>query len=80
MSRRWPSLYLLIIDRLLDRIVKNFQQITLSKEDFEKISKIGENNHVRFNIPIEYSPKWSINLFDEKVETEAEVDYHVKLE
>jgi len=63
-----------------DRVIKNFEQITLTKEDFEKISAIEKNNHVRFNIPITYSPKWSINLFDEGVEREAEVDYHVKLE
>jgi len=62
------------------RLVKNFDQITLSKEDYEKISEIGKNNHVRFNIPITYSPKWSINLFDEKVETEGQADYCVKLE
>ncbi|KAI0253766.1 NADP-dependent oxidoreductase domain-containing protein [Lactifluus subvellereus] len=63
-----------------DRIVKNFEQITLSKEDYEKISEIGKNNHVRFNIPITYSPKWSINLFDEEIEREAQTDYTVKLE
>ena len=61
-------------------MVKNFEQITLSKEDYEKISAIGKDNHVRFNIPITYTPKWSINLFDEGVETETQTDYHVKLE
>jgi L-glyceraldehyde reductase len=68
------------IDWLSDRIVKNFEQITLNKEDYEKISEIGKNNHLRFNIPITYSPKWSINLFDEEVETEGRTDYRVKLE
>ena len=80
MSRWWPSQVGLPSDWLLDRVVKNFEQITLSKEDYEKISEIGKNNHVRFNIPITYLPQWSINLFDEGVETEAQVDYRVKLE
>lgn len=59
--------------------MKNFEQIELSKEDYEKISEIGKGNHVRFNTPITYSPKWSINLYDEGVEKEAQVDYHVRL-
>ncbi|KAH9067515.1 Aldo/keto reductase [Lactarius vividus] len=63
-----------------DRIVSNFEQITLSKEDYEKISDIGKNNHVRFGIPMSFAPKWSINLFDEKIETEGQADYLVKLE
>ncbi|KAH9039883.1 Aldo/keto reductase [Lactarius pseudohatsudake] len=65
---------------LKDRIVSNFEQIALSKEDYEKISDIGKNNHVRFGTPISFTPKWSINLFDEKVETEGQADYLVKLE
>jgi L-glyceraldehyde reductase len=63
-----------------DRIIKNFEQITLSKEDYEKICEIGKKNHVRFNIPITYSPKWSINVFDEEIEKDAQTDYTVKLE
>jgi L-glyceraldehyde reductase len=63
-----------------DRIIKNFEQITLGKEDYEKICEIGKNNHVRFNIPITYSPKWSINVFDEEIEKDAQTDYTVKLE
>ncbi|KAH9022446.1 Aldo/keto reductase [Lactarius hengduanensis] len=63
-----------------DRIVSNFEQIALSKEDYEKISDIGKNNHVRFGTPMSFTPKWSINLFDEKVETEGQADYLVKLE
>ncbi|KAF8483916.1 Aldo/keto reductase [Russula ochroleuca] len=63
-----------------DRIIKNFEQVTLSKEDYEKISEIGKNNHVRFNIPVTYSPKWMINLFDEAVEKETQTEYVVKLE
>ena len=79
MSRWWPSQVDSATDWLSDRVVKNFEQITLSKEDYEKISEIGKNNHVRFNIPFTYSPKWSINLFDEVVERESQTDYRVKL-
>jgi L-glyceraldehyde reductase len=63
-----------------DRIVTNFEQVTLNEEDYRKISQIGKNNHLRFNIPITYSPKWSINLFDEEIEKEARAEYAVKLE
>ena len=49
----------------------------LSKEDYEKISGIGKNNVVRFNIPITYTPKWMVNIFDEAVEKETQT---VKLE
>jgi len=63
-----------------DRIIENFEQVTLSEEDYQKISQIGKNNHVRFNIPITYSPKWSINIFDEEIEKEARTEYTVKLE
>ncbi|KAL4071342.1 NADP-dependent oxidoreductase domain-containing protein [Scleroderma yunnanense] len=48
-----------------DRIISNFKQVELSKDDYEKISSIGKNNHKRFNVPITYNPKWDINVFDE---------------
>ncbi|KAI0061866.1 Aldo/keto reductase [Artomyces pyxidatus] len=54
-----------------DRIISNFQQIELSKEDYDKISEIGHQAHTRFNIPFTYKPVWDINLFDEEVEKGA---------
>jgi len=63
-----------------DRIVTNFEQVTLNDEDYQKISQIGKENHLRFNIPITYSPKWSVNIFDEEIEKEAQAEYAVKLE
>lgn len=76
-----------------ERIVSNFKQVELSKEDYEKITSIGEGNHtrwvfefgkpptrvpftiltldVRFNIPLTYTPKWDINVFDEPIEKQA---------
>src|SRR5882757_292384 len=30
-----------------DRMIENFTQIDLNQEDYEKISSIGHNNHVR---------------------------------
>ncbi|KAF6759988.1 NADP-dependent oxidoreductase domain-containing protein [Ephemerocybe angulata] len=53
------------------RIKSNFQQVELSKEDYEKISSIGKDNYTRFNIPIGYSPKWDIALFGEPEEKSA---------
>lgn len=54
-----------------ERIVSNFKQVELSKEDYEEISSIGHNKHVRFNIPYEYKPFWDINIFDEPAEKKA---------
>jgi len=61
-----------------ERIKSNFQQITLSPEDFEAVSTVGKGNHTRFNIPNGYSPSWHINLFDEPEEQDAE--YQVKVQ
>jgi hypothetical protein len=47
----------------IDRINSNFQQIKLSDEDMKAVSAIGENNHTRFNIPIDYEPSWNIAIF-----------------
>ncbi|KAI6112002.1 NADP-dependent oxidoreductase domain-containing protein [Pisolithus croceorrhizus] len=54
-----------------ERIVSNFHQIELNKECYERITSIGVKNHKRFNIPITYSPKWDINVFDEPIERTA---------
>jgi L-glyceraldehyde reductase len=72
-------LVILTLGSRADRIIKNFQQVALSKEDSEKLSGIAQNNHVRFNVPITYSPKWSINVFDEAIEKEGQTEYTVKL-
>ncbi|KAG6893102.1 hypothetical protein C0993_001994 [Termitomyces sp. T159_Od127] len=54
-----------------DRIISNFKQVELSKEDYEKISSLGHNNYTRFNIPFTYKPKWDVNIFDEPIEKQA---------
>ena len=56
----------------VERIISNFKQVELSEEDYQKVSAVGHNNHHRFNIPINYTPKWSINIFGEVDEKEAE--------
>ncbi|KAI0041088.1 Aldo/keto reductase [Auriscalpium vulgare] len=61
-----------------ERIISNFKQIELSKEDYEKITAIGKSNHLRFNIPITYNPKWSINIFGEPEEAAAEFSVTVQ--
>lgn len=53
------------------RIKSNFQQVQLSKEDYEEITAIGKDNHTRFNIPYRYKPKWDIGLFGEEEEKSA---------
>lgn len=41
-------LYLCLFFLGLDRIQANFQQIELSREDFDKISAIGAEHHTRY--------------------------------
>ncbi|KAF9222468.1 Aldo/keto reductase [Gyrodon lividus] len=54
------------------RIISNFKQVELSKEDYEKVSSIGVGNaNLRYNIPVTYKPKWDINIFDEEIEKSA---------
>lgn len=60
-----------------DRIISNFKEVELSDEDFERISKIGEGNRTRFNIPYNYKPRWSINIFGEPAEKDARVQVKV---
>ena len=47
----------------------------LSPEDYEAITAIGKNNHLRFNTPFRYNtasdPKWDVNIFDEEDEKAA---------
>ncbi|KAJ6631378.1 NADP-dependent oxidoreductase domain-containing protein, partial [Mycena sp. CBHHK59/15] len=54
-----------------ERIMSNFKQVELSKEDYEKITALGAGKHTRFNIPFRYTPKWDIALFDEPEEAGA---------
>lgn len=54
-----------------ERIISNFHQTELNKEYYEKITSIGVKDRKRFNIPITYSPKWDINVFDEPIERTA---------
>ncbi|KAA1078028.1 hypothetical protein PGT21_027089 [Puccinia graminis f. sp. tritici] len=50
------------------RIDSNFKQVKLSEEDFNKITELGKNKTVRYNVPVTYEPKWNVNVFN----TEAE--------
>ncbi|KAF5366017.1 hypothetical protein D9758_006714 [Tetrapyrgos nigripes] len=54
-----------------DRIISNFQEVELSKEDYDALTALSKNGHTRYNIPITNIPKWDINLFDEAVEKGA---------
>ncbi|KAH7928723.1 Aldo/keto reductase [Leucogyrophana mollusca] len=53
------------------RIISNFKQVELSKEDYEKVSSIIGAKAKRYNTPFTFNPKWNINLFDEDVEKAA---------
>ena len=53
------------------RIVENFQEIELTPEEVEKVSKIGETPR-RYNTPyVANSPRWNINIFGEAEEGPA---------
>ncbi|KAF5354977.1 hypothetical protein D9756_005533 [Leucocoprinus leucothites] len=61
-----------------ERIISNFQEVELSDEDFNNISSLGVVSYKRFNIPFNYSPGWSINIFNEPEEKDARVQVKVK--
>ena len=53
------------------RIVENFQEVDLTPEEIEKVSKLGETPR-RYNIPYTAnSPRWNINIFGEEEESPA---------
>jgi len=54
-----------------ERIKSNFQQVELTKEEYDAVTAVGKDNHLRFNIPFNYTPKWDINIFDEPEEKAA---------
>ncbi|PWY96924.1 hypothetical protein BCV70DRAFT_228886 [Testicularia cyperi] len=54
------------------RIHSNFAQITLSDDDYKKVSSLVEEiGKVRFNVPYTYAPQWDIDVFGEDVEKPA---------
>jgi len=61
-----------------ERIKSNFKLIELPPDDYEKITAIGKNRHVRFNMPITYPPYWDINIFGEEVEQKAAHQVKIK--
>lgn len=53
------------------RIVENFQEIELTPEEVEKVSKLGNTPH-RYNAPYTANkPRWDINVFGEEEEGPA---------
>ncbi|KAF8491760.1 Aldo/keto reductase [Gautieria morchelliformis] len=54
-----------------EHILSNFQQVELSKDDFDKISAVKGAKTTRFLIPILDSPSWDLNVFDEMEEAKA---------
>lgn len=53
------------------RIHQNFQEIKIDDEDVKAINGIGEKEPMRFNVPLTYSPKWDINIWDDEKEKAA---------
>jgi len=60
------------------RIISNFKQVELSKEDYEKISSVKGDKYTRFNIPYRYNPSWDISIFGEP--EEAKASHQVKVQ
>ncbi|GAA5992580.1 hypothetical protein JCM5350_005925 [Sporobolomyces pararoseus] len=56
------------------RIISNFKQFELSKEDFEAIEKIEETDGTkRYNLPFDYKPRWNISVFGDAGEKDAKL-------
>lgn len=64
----------------LSRIEKNFNQIDLSDEDYQRLSDMIKMNgkEQRFNTPVYYAPKWNINIFSS--EEEKDMPHQIKVE
>ena len=62
------------------RIEKNFNQIDLSDEDYQRLSDMIKMNgkEQRFNTPVYYAPKWNINIFSS--EEEKDMPHQIKVE
>jgi L-glyceraldehyde reductase len=61
-----------------ERIISNFKQVELPKEDYERLTSYGKANAVRFNTPsVVNKPKWDINIFEEP--SEANTAHKVKI-
>ncbi|CAI4212756.1 unnamed protein product [Parascedosporium putredinis] len=52
------------------RIHANFKEVKLSSEHVAAINKIGEAPH-RYNIPVNFNPKWDIAIWNEEDEQNA---------
>ncbi|KAL4961709.1 putative aldehyde reductase (AKR1) [Aspergillus stella-maris] len=54
------------------RIAENFQEVELTPEEVEKVSKLGQNRR-RYNTPyVANKPRWNINIFGEEDEKPAD--------
>lgn len=66
-----------------ERIIANFQQITLSQEDHDRITALGKDKHIRYNRPFEFGQSalglsWNIDMFDEEFEKNAKRKVRIK--
>lgn len=53
------------------RIESNFDDVELTREEFEAISKVGRENAIRYNIPYTYEPRWDVDVFGSDEEKAA---------
>ncbi|KAL4402280.1 alditol:NADP+ 1-oxidoreductase [Malassezia pachydermatis] len=56
------------------RIDSNFAQIELSDAEYKEITDLVQQSgkdHIRYNTPMMYTPRWEINVFGEDVEKDA---------
>ncbi|KAL2110218.1 hypothetical protein VUR80DRAFT_1439 [Thermomyces stellatus] len=60
------------------RIRENFQEIELDDEAVKALDALAQDGR-RFNIPATYSPKWDINIFNEKEEQGAKHNVILKV-
>ncbi|KAI5457038.1 NADP-dependent oxidoreductase domain-containing protein [Mariannaea sp. PMI_226] len=60
------------------RIRENFQEVELDEEAVKELDKLGETP-ARFNVPVNYKPKWNINVYDDKLEQNTKYQVVQKL-
>ncbi|GAA5964938.1 hypothetical protein JCM3765_004114 [Sporobolomyces pararoseus] len=61
------------------RIIANFKQFELSKEDFEAVEKIEETDGTkRYNLPFDYRPRWGLSVFGDAAEKDAKLQVKIQ--
>ncbi|CUA76609.1 Aldehyde reductase 1 [Rhizoctonia solani] len=53
------------------RIRSNFEDFELPDDAYNQLVELGRKHPLRYNIPVNFSPRWSVNIWDSEVEKTA---------